>query len=87
MAGPTTLIHGRVLDARGRALAGARISWAEGPVPLPDVALLSDAQGRFTLAAPPPGRYVLRADSDAGRASATVHAAGAPLTLELTVGR
>jgi protocatechuate 3,4-dioxygenase beta subunit len=86
-SGGTSLIHGRVLDARGRPVAGARIAWVSGPLALPDVALLTDAQGRFTLAAPQPGRYELRADSDTGSATAVVLAAGAPLTLALQLVR
>lgn len=58
------LVHGRVLDAQGRGVAGARISWVDGPLPLPDIALLSGADGGFTLAAPLPGRYRLRADAE-----------------------
>lgn len=84
----STLVQGIVVDARGRPLAGARVGWVEGPVPLPDVMLLSDAAGQFTLAAPAPGSYRLRADTDHhGHAEATVQAAGQPLALTLRLPR
>lgn len=89
MAGArSTLIEGTVVDARGRPLAGARVAWLNGPVPLPDVMLLTDAAGRFTLAAPVPGAYRLRADSDRhGHLEADVQAAGQPLSLRLALPR
>lgn len=64
------LLQGRVLDAQGRGVAGARIAWVSGPVDLPDLALLSGADGSFTLAAPVPGRYSLRADAQASDGTA-----------------
>ena len=88
MAQATTLIHGRVVDAHGQPVAQARVGWADGPVALPDVMLLSDAQGRFTLAAPAPGHYTLQCHSDAhGQARLAVQAAGQPLTLTLRLPR
>ena len=88
MAGPATLIEGLVLGARGRAVAGARVGWVSGPVPLPDVMLLTDAQGRFRLAAPVPGTYRLSCNDDAeGSASVELQASGKPLTLTLRLVR
>lgn len=60
-------------DAAGRPVALARVSFTSAPVPLPDVAALTDAAGRFTLTAPRPGRYEISVFSDdAGSAAATV---------------
>jgi hypothetical protein len=65
-AGSAAVVSGRVLDHRGRPLAGARVGFAAGPagVALPDTMLLTDAQGRFALGAPAPGRYTLACHSD-----------------------
>lgn len=83
MAAPT-LVHGHVVDKQGRPVAGARISWASGPVALPEVMLLSDGDGGFTLSAPAPGRYELRCDSDDhGSAQQALQASGKALKLRL----
>jgi hypothetical protein len=69
MTASTRLIQGRVSDAAGRPLAGARISIVDSPVAMPDIALLTDAAGRFVLGAPAAGRYLIGIDADdAGRA-------------------
>jgi len=52
-----TLIRGRVLDENKRPLGGARIFITSAPVPMPDIAQLSDAQGAFSLGVPVPGTY------------------------------
>ena len=68
-------VHGEVVDARGRPVAQARVGWVDGPVPVPEVMALTDAQGRFTLVAPVAGAYQLQCSSDAhGQASAPVQA-------------
>ena len=69
-------VGGRVIDHDGRPVGGAAIMFSASPVPVPDIAELTGPDGRFTLGAPTPGRYVLSA-----RASA-----GAPVTLEIDVG-
>ncbi len=88
MTGNTTLIHGSVVDAQGQPVAGGRISWVKGPVALPDVMLLSDARGGFTLAAPAPGDYTLRCDTDDhGSVEQALKAAGKPLAVRLELPR
>ena len=88
MPGPASMIQGLVLDARGHPVAGARISWAQAPVPVPDVALLSDDSGRFVLAAPAPGSYTLRCDSDQqGSAEERLQATGRALHVTLKLKR
>ena len=49
------VIHGVVRDQHGAPLAEARVYFAGGPVPLPDVAAMTDATGTFQLTAPVPG--------------------------------
>jgi hypothetical protein len=72
MTTTTRLIHGSVLDVSGRPVALARVYFVKAPVAMPDVAALSDAQGRFTLSVPQAGDYEIGASSDTGSASATV---------------
>ena len=43
---PST-IAGVIVDARGNPVEGARVYFVEGPVPLPDIAALTDSDGRF----------------------------------------
>ncbi len=57
MANNQTTISGTVLDPDGQPVADARVYFIEGPVPLPDVALLTDRNGEFTLSAPASGTY------------------------------
>jgi hypothetical protein len=62
--------QGRVVDVEGRPVAGATVSVVWGTVPVPEMALLTDANGGFRLALPP-GRFRLRAhapDSASGEA-------------------
>ncbi len=59
-----TMISGTVLDPHRQPVSDAQIYFIEGPVPLPDVALLTDSKGRFTLGAPAPGMYTLGCHAD-----------------------
>ena len=61
------LVSGIVLDPVGNGVAGARVSFAAGPVPLPDIAALTDARGAFTLSAPVPGEYIVQCVADGYR--------------------
>ena len=88
MSGAVSLIRGLVLDAQGHPVAGARVSWALAPVPVPEVALLTDAGGRFTLTAPALGRYTLRCDSDhQGHAELALQATGQVMRVTLKLKR
>lgn len=53
------VINGIVRDRSGRPVAQARVYFLSGPVPLPDIALLTGADGTFRLAAPVAGSYSL----------------------------
>lgn len=57
MAQKPGLISGVVYDARERPVAQARVYFTDGPVPLPEIAMLTGEDGSFTLAAPVPGTY------------------------------
>jgi hypothetical protein len=45
-------------------VAGARVVITASPVPVPEIAAVTDAEGRFTLAAPAPGEYAFTAHAD-----------------------
>jgi hypothetical protein len=48
----------------GQPIAGARVFFASGPGSFPDIAALTDNEGRFTLSAPSPGAYQIEAAAD-----------------------
>ena len=58
------VISGQVVDAQGHPLAEARVFFGSGPGDTPDIAVLTDAEGRFTLSAPVPGEYEVVAAAD-----------------------
>ncbi len=83
-------LHGTVVDTAGRAVAGARVHLVAAPGPVPDIAALTGADGRFTLAAERPGRYEIACDADArgsARATVEVGAGGGPGGLRLVLAR
>ena len=83
-----SVISGRVLSAAGQPIAGARVFFVSSPVPVPDIALLTDGTGRFSLTAPVPGAYRIGCSSDKfGSATITVDVAdGQNVDVELRLG-
>jgi hypothetical protein len=59
-----TVITGTVRDLAGHPVAGARISFVEGPVPLADIAALTAEDGTFSLTAPVAGIYRIACHAD-----------------------
>lgn len=57
MARVPNVISGIVRDPQGQPVAEARVYFIGGPVPLPDIAALTDSGGAFSLSAPAPGTY------------------------------
>jgi hypothetical protein len=53
------LVRGTTRRRGGREIAEARVFFTEAPVPVPDVATLTNDSGGFTLYAPAPGLYVV----------------------------
>jgi protocatechuate 3,4-dioxygenase beta subunit len=51
------VIVGRVVDATGAPVAGARVMLTSGAQPVSDLASLTDAQGRFRRSGLTPGSY------------------------------
>lgn len=64
------VIVGKVRTADGRPVAMARIYFTSGPVALPDITMLTDATGHFSLSAPVAGAYQIGCTAD-GFAPAT----------------
>jgi hypothetical protein len=54
-----TIISGVVQDLHGKPIAQAPVYFTNGPVPLPDIAALTDEEGAFTLTAPTRGSYTI----------------------------
>jgi hypothetical protein len=58
------VISGVVRDPQRNPIPGARIAFTTAPVSLPDIAALSDNNGRFTISVPVPGRYTIQCNTD-----------------------
>jgi hypothetical protein len=50
-------IFGVVRDNDGQPVADAQIYFTDSPVPLPDIAMLTDENGAFNLSVPSTGEY------------------------------
>ena len=86
MAAAALQVRGKVLDARGKPVAGARLLWQHAPVALPDTAALSQADGSFVLAVPVAGHYTLQGVSDRHgetRVELDIGSGGSTVTLRL----
>jgi len=81
----TGRISGIVLDAAGGPVPGARVALEAGPVPLPDVALLTGDDGIFWLDVPQEGEYAVVAHGEGTSARAVV-AVRAAARIELVLG-
>ena len=85
MAVSPSVISGVVHDQRGKPVANARVYFTDGPVPLPDIAALTDVNGAFSLTAPAPGKYVIECATDefVVRSQAVSVSGGQPARLEI----
>ena len=59
-----SVISGSVYSASRHAVSGARVYFTSGPVALPDITILSDAQGKFSLSVPVAGTYQIGCTAD-----------------------
>lgn len=62
--GKPGLISGAICNLRGKPVADARVYVTDGPVPLPDIAALTDADGRFALSVPAAGSYTFECSAE-----------------------
>lgn len=58
------VMYGVVKDKNGNPVSQARVSFVAGPVPLPDIAALTNDDGKFVLSMPVAGEYVIEVISD-----------------------
>ena len=75
MTQKTSVISGTVRATAGQAIEGARVYFISGPVALPDIAVLTDKAGNFSLSVPVAGTYELGCAADgfaAARVTVTV---------------
>lgn len=64
MARSPSVISGVVRGPDGKPVSNARVYFTAGPVPLPDIAAITDKSGTFSLTAPAPGEYVIESTAD-----------------------
>jgi len=81
------LVEASVTDPAGRPVPQARVYVVDAPVALPDVAVLTDANGTFRLSLPAPGTYRIgvSADGHAQQTATVVAAPGPPIALQVTL--
>jgi hypothetical protein len=77
------LRQGRVIDASGVSLPGIPVVIAASTVPMPEIALITGADGRFALRLPP-GRFTFLAHGPEGE-TGQVDVEGAPDTTEILI--
>ncbi|HSK25376.1 MAG TPA: carboxypeptidase-like regulatory domain-containing protein [Jiangellales bacterium] len=84
------VVSGVVRDRGGRPLAGVRVFFTSSPVPVPDVATVTGADGAFQLTAPAPGEYEVRCVLPDGRGRAVAvrvtAGSGSVVAVDLPVG-
>lgn len=59
-----SVISGIVRGPDGKPVSNARVYFTAGPVPLPEIAAITDSSGEFSLTAPAPGEYVIESAAD-----------------------
>jgi hypothetical protein len=64
LMGTGQTIHGQVVDPAGNPVSEAAVYVAAAPVAMPDIALLTDEQGNFTLGAPAAVQYAIGARAE-----------------------
>ncbi|HET7463445.1 MAG TPA: carboxypeptidase-like regulatory domain-containing protein [Longimicrobium sp.] len=67
-----SVLRGVVRGPDGVPVQGARVAITASPVPVPEIAAETDADGRFELAAPAAGRYTLAAHAGGAAAQESV---------------
>jgi hypothetical protein len=77
---------GRVVDASGQPVPDALVTIVESTVPMPEIALMCDAGGRFSLRLPP-GRFRFRAHGGGGSGDADVEGPPADDEIVIAIGR
>lgn len=84
--GGTATRPGRVVDASGAPVARASVVITAGSVPVPEIALLSDDEGRFAVRLPR-GSFTFRAHDPAGTGEAEVNDEDTDDEIVIVIGR
>ena len=79
------IIQGQVVDPEGQPVAEAAVYFVAAPVNMPDIAQLTDDDGKFTANVGAPGEYTLGVRSDEwGEVRKDVNVIGEdPVTIEV----
>ncbi|MFT4165544.1 MAG: carboxypeptidase-like regulatory domain-containing protein [Microlunatus sp.] len=79
-------IQGVVTDPSGQPVPGAVVMLAAAPVPVPDIAALTDDEGRFSIVVPVSGAYrlLVRGAVDLVEISVAVHETSVEVSAELS---
>jgi hypothetical protein len=75
------VVRGQVLGPDGAPVGDARVVITGAPVPVPDIAAVTDGEVRFSIAVPAAGRYTVEARADAvpnGTAAGSVEVSASP---------
>jgi hypothetical protein len=59
-----SVIFGIIHDHNGQPISEARVYFIDGPVPFPDIAFLTDSNGKFSLTTPAEGTYIIGCSAD-----------------------
>ena len=77
-----------MLDAAGKAVAGARVYLVRAPGAAPDIAALTGADGRFSLSAARPGLYEIACSTDTlGSVANSIEVGTGGAVVELRLGK
>jgi len=79
-----TELTGHVVDINGDPVPEAIIAFVESSVPMPELALLADEDGRFWLQLPS-GRFVMQAHGSGGKMGKISFEIEPPKTKEITI--
>lgn len=81
-----TIIQGRVIDVSGKPVVDAAVFFLASPGSHPDIALLTDTNGRYALpAVAAPGTYRVGANGAGRMGAAEAHLTGIEPTVELDI--
>ncbi|MCY7362193.1 MAG: carboxypeptidase-like regulatory domain-containing protein [Ignavibacteria bacterium] len=58
------IISGKIQDIKGKGIGNASIYFIDSPVSMPEIALLTDEVGKFTLSVPVKGNYKIGISAD-----------------------
>lgn len=85
MAEKPRVISGVVRDNDGKPIADAQIYFTDSPMPLPDIAMLTDTNGTFSLSVPSAGKYGIGFNADGFASETTTVTIGSEQKIHLDI--